>query len=78
MMLKQSFICCYITCITVLLNLEYISFITLLTINYSFSKLEPRFSEETIEMLMSTLTSLTPFKKCSKLKSWWTKILAAS
>ena len=75
MMLKQSFICCYITCITVLLNLEYISFITLLTINYSFSKLEPRFSEETIEMLMSTLTS---FKKCSKLNSWWTKILAAS
>ena len=48
-MLKRSFICCYITCITVPLNLEYILFITLLTINHYYSKLELRFSEEAME-----------------------------
>ena len=48
-MLKRSFICSYITCITVPLNLEYILFITLLTINHYYSKLELRFSEEAME-----------------------------
>ena len=48
-MLKRSFVCCYITCITVPLNLEYILFITLLIINHYYSKLELRFSEEAME-----------------------------
>ena len=48
-MLKRSFICCYITCITVPLNLEYILFITLLTVNHYYSKLELRFSEDAME-----------------------------
>ena len=48
-MLKRSFICCYITCIAVPLNLEYILFITLLTINHCYSKFELRFSEKAME-----------------------------
>ena len=48
-MLKRPFICCDRTCINVLLNLEYILFITLLTINHYYSKLELRFSEEAME-----------------------------
>ena len=38
-----------ITCITVPLNLEYIIFITLLTTNHYYSKLELRFSDEAME-----------------------------
>ena len=48
-MLKRSFICCYITCTTVPLNLEYILLIILLTINHYYSKLQLRFSEEAME-----------------------------
>ena len=48
-MLKRSFICCYITCITVPLNLEYILLITLLIINDYYSKHELRSSEEDME-----------------------------
>ena len=47
--LTRSFICCYITLITVPLNIEYILFITLLTVIHYYSKLELRFNEEAME-----------------------------
>ena len=71
-MLKRSFICCYITCMTVPLSLEYVLFVTFLlttiiqNVNLDSMKRPWR---NINKFLMSTLMSLTPLKKCGKLKS---------